>query len=108
MGLTFSTILNEQIILDPVTFLSFFFLSFFRKENVLQHTKAPVNSTPVESYIIFWVYGFLISRYSSQDDVTDMDSEHISSRFLEYIQYGYYGAFDWIITIDNLIYLEVT
>lgn len=106
MGLTFSTILNEQIILDSVTFL--FFLSFFRKENVLQHTKAPVNSTPVESYIISWVYGFLISRYSSQDDVTDMDSEHISSRFLKDIQYGYYGAFDWIITIDNLIYLEVT
>lgn len=35
-----------------------------------------------------------------------MDSEHISSRFLEDIQYGYYGAFDWI-TIDNLIYLEL-
>lgn len=53
------------------------------------------------------MYGFLISRYSSQDDVTDMDSEHISNRFLEDIQYGCQKTFDQIINIDNLIYLEL-
>lgn len=107
MGLTFSTVLNVQIILDFVAcdFFSFSLFSSPRKENVLQHTKAPVNSTTAKSYIIFWVYGFLISRYSSQDDVTDMDSEHISNRFLTDIQYGCQGTFDQIIKIDNLIYL---
>lgn len=79
-----------------------------RKGNVLQHTKAPVNSTATESYIIFWVYGFLISRYSSQDDVTDMDSEHISNIFLEDIQYGCQETSDQIIKIDNLIYCEIS
>lgn len=53
------------------------------------------------------MYGFLISRYSSQDDVTDMDSEHISNRFLEDIQYACQETFDQIIKIDNLIYLEL-
>ena len=53
------------------------------------------------------MYGFLISRYSSQDDVTDMDSEHISNGFLEDIQYGCQETFDQIIKTDNLIYLEL-
>lgn len=53
------------------------------------------------------MYGFLISRYSSQDDVTDMDSEHISNIFLEDIQYGCQETSDQIIKIDNLIYLEL-
>lgn len=110
MDLTFSTILNVQIILDFVA-CDFFFIFLFspplRKENVLQHTKAPVNSTAAKSYIIFWVYGFLISRYSSQNDVTDMDSEHISNRFLEDIHYGCKETFDQIIKIDSLLYLEL-
>lgn len=110
MDLTFSTILNVQIIVDCVACDFFhppFLFSSCRKVNVLKHTKAPVNSTAAESYIIFWVYGFLISRYSSQDDVTDMDSEHISNIFLEDIQYGCQETFDQIIKIDNLIYLEL-
>lgn len=53
------------------------------------------------------MYGFLISRYSSQNDVTDMDSEHISNRFLEDIQYACQETCDQIIKIDNLIYLEL-
>ena len=36
-----------------------------------------------------------------------MDSEHISNRFLEDIQYGCQETFDQIINIDNLIYLEL-
>lgn len=102
--MTVSTILNVQIIVDCVA------CDFFpscRKVNVLKHTKAPVNSSAAESYIMFWVYGFLISRYSSQDDVTDMDTEHISNIFLEDIQYGCQETFDQIIKIDNLIYLEL-
>lgn len=106
MGLTFSTILNVQIILDFVA-CDFFFCPPPRKENVLQHTKAPVNSAAAESYIIFGVYGFLIPRYSSQNDVTDMDSEHISNRFLEDIHYGCKEIFDQIIKIDSLLYLEL-
>lgn len=106
MGLTFSTILNVQIILDFVA-CDFFFSPPLRKENVLQHTKAPVNSTAAKSYIIFWVYGFLISRYSSQNDVTDMDSEHVSNIFLEDIHYGCKETFDQIIKIDSLLYLEL-
>lgn len=106
MGLTFSTILNVQIILDSVA-CDFFFSSPRKKKDMSQHTKAWVYSIAAESYIIFWVYGFLISRYSSQDDVTDMDSEHISNRFLEDIQYGCQETFDPIIKIDNLIYLEL-
>lgn len=51
------------------------------------------------------MYGFLISRYSSQNDVTDMDSEHISNRFLEDIHYGCKETFDQIIKIDSLLYL---
>lgn len=85
----------------------FFFSSPRKKKDMSQHTKAWVYSIAAESYIIFWVYGFLISRYSSQDDVTDMDSEHISNRFLEDIQYGCQETFDPIIKIDNLIYLEL-
>ena len=54
------------------------------------------------------MYGFLISRYSSQDDVTDMDSEHISNIFLEDIQYGCQETSDQIIEIDNLIYSEIS
>lgn len=96
------------LILYPVTFFSYFPFSSPRMENVLQHTfKAQVNSTAAKSYIIFWVYGFLISRYSSWDDVTDMDSEHISNRFLEDIQYGCQETFNQIIKIDNLIYLKL-
>lgn len=91
-------------ILGPVIF---FFCSPRKKKDMPQHTKAWVYSIAAESYIIFWVYGFLISRYSSQDDVTDMDSEHISNRFLEDIQYGCQETFDPIIKIDNLIYLEL-
>lgn len=84
-----------------------FSFSSHKKVNVLKHTKAPVDSTAAESYIIFWVYGFLISRYSSQDDVTDMDPEHIWNIFLEDIQYGCQETFDQIIKIDNLINLEL-
>ena len=94
------------LIFQPVSFFSFLF-SFARRGNGLQHTKAPVNSTAGESYIIFWVYGFLISRYSSQDDVTDMDSKHISNTFLEDIQYGCQETSDQIIKMDNLMYLEL-
>lgn len=53
------------------------------------------------------MYGFLISRYSSQDDVTDMDSKHISNIFLEDIQNGCQETCDQIIKIDNLVYLEL-
>lgn len=106
MHLTFSNMLNVQTIVNCAACEFFFFLFSCKKVNVLKHTKAPVNSTAAESYIIFWVYGFLISRYSSQDDVTDMDSEHISNIFLEDIQYGCQETFDQIIKIDNPIYLE--
>lgn len=85
----------------------FFFFSSPSKEKVLQHTKAPVNSIAAKSYIIFWVYGFLISRYSSQNDVTDMDSEHISNWFLEDIHYGCKETFDQIIKIDSLLHLKL-
>lgn len=109
MGLTFSTILNVQIILDFAA-CEFFFpfpASPRRKENVPQHTKAPVTSIAAKSYIIFWAYGFLISRYSSRNDVTDMDSEHISNGFLQDIHYGCKETFDQIIKIDSLLYPEL-
>lgn len=53
------------------------------------------------------MYGFLISRYSSPDDVTDMDSEHISNGFVEDIQYGCQKTSDHVIKTDDLIYLEL-
>lgn len=109
MGLTFSTIVNVQIILDFVPCVFFFLFPFLlpQKRKCAATHQSPSHFHPAKSYIIIWVYGFLISRYSSQDDVTDMDSEHISNRFLEDIQYVCQETFDQIIKIDNSIYLEL-
>lgn len=110
MGLTFSTGPNVQIILDFGVFFFFssFFLLLFQKRKRATTTRRP-QSIPAtaESYITFWVYGFLISRYSGPDDVTAMDPEHESNGFLEDIQYGCQETFDSIINIDNLVHLEL-
>lgn len=66
--------------------------------------KTPVDSSAAHSYIISGVYGFLISHYSSPNDVTDMDSEHTSDRILEDIHYRYTQTFDQRIKIDGLLY----
>lgn len=63
----------------------------------------PVDSAAAHSYITSGVYGFLISRYSSQNDVTDIDSEHTSDRILEDIHYRCTLTFDQRIKTDGVL-----
>lgn len=91
IALTFSTALNVQIVLDFVAHDSptappptapppRHFCPPGEQKICCNTPKAPVDSATARSYIISGAYGFLISRYASTDDVTDVDSGHISER----------------------------